>query len=102
VVKATAPDGLVPKEKHVQNIVAGTSENNTVLSDSFKCLHKRLHEEKSWQIAFKSLIIIHRLLREGDSNRVVAHISQNASVLNMTSFRDNSSGAKGTYLLSKF
>lgn len=95
VVKATAPDNLVPKEKHVQNILAASMEGNQILSDSLKTLDRRLHDEKSWQIAFKSLIVIHRLLREGESNRVVALLNQQASILNMTSFRDNSSGAKG-------
>ncbi|KAK3267570.1 hypothetical protein CYMTET_23881, partial [Cymbomonas tetramitiformis] len=67
VVKATNHDDVVPKEKHVRTILAsvGTGKPRAEVAYCIAALFKRLNSATSWLIAQKSLMVLHRLMREG-------------------------------------
>jgi len=69
MVKATNLDIVAPKEKHVRFLIQWTNEHcdpdkAEELPAVFRCLVARL-EEKDCVIVIKSLVTLHRLLREG-------------------------------------
>eukprot|EP00775_Hariotina_reticulata_P008689 gene8689-8870_t len=69
VTKATLPDEVVPKEKHVRTLriaCSAHSSRNTVEYVIYK-LSKRL-SNPSWVVVLKALMTFHRLLRECDSS----------------------------------
>ena len=47
-------------------------------------------------MVFKSLILIHILMREGGTDRVLGFLASNSAMLNMSTFRDKSGHPLGT------
>eukprot|EP00879_Flechtneria_rotunda_P002687 GHRR01002893.1.p1 GENE.GHRR01002893.1~~GHRR01002893.1.p1 ORF type:complete len:728 (+),score=275.11 GHRR01002893.1:55-2184(+) len=69
VTKATLPDEVVPKEKHVRTLriaCSAHSPRHTVEYVAYK-LAKRL-SNPSWVVVLKALMTFHRLLRECDAS----------------------------------
>ncbi|VVA28272.1 PREDICTED: putative clathrin assembly [Prunus dulcis] len=81
-VKATSHVECPPKERHVRNVAY--------------CIHapaKRLSKTRSWIVAIKTLIVIHRTLREGDPTfrEELLNYSQRGHILQISNFKDDSS-----------
>lgn len=91
VVKATFRDDDPPKEKHVAFLVNQTfsSRDPNRLNEIFDSLRRRT-STKFWEVAAKILIVVHRILREGDP-LFFNCASKNATALNLRSFVDESS-----------
>lgn len=98
IVKATTSNlHVVPKEKHVRTLksaVHGSSPRRDV-SYVISELHQRLQDSTDWLTALKTLITIHRLMRETDSSfleelmKLNAHVTQGRGrLLNMDNFID--------------
>ncbi|KAF3591720.1 hypothetical protein DY000_02024933 [Brassica cretica] len=65
-------------------------------ADVAYCIHalsRRLHKTRNWTVALKTLIVIHRLLREGDPTfrEELLNFSQRARILQLSNFKDDSS-----------
>ncbi|GMM43902.1 Yap1801 protein [Pichia kluyveri] len=73
-----------PKPKYVEPILMTTSEGER--SESFRtvmrALNKRL-QDSAWTIVYKSLILIHIMIREGDGNVCLTYLSNHLNILNV-------------------
>lgn len=71
VVKATSHVPGAPKEKHVVRLISFTHQSQTAAKEILKPLEKRL-KEGDGVVVLKSLILLHRLVREGDNAFIYA------------------------------
>ncbi|KAJ1260708.1 hypothetical protein BS78_10G253100 [Paspalum vaginatum] len=95
VVKATTHVERPPKERHVAAIFVATSSSRP-LSDVSYCVHalaRRLSKTHNWVVALKTLIVIHRALREGDAafREELLGYRRRGHALQMSNFKDDSS-----------
>ncbi|XP_061350183.1 putative clathrin assembly protein At5g35200 [Gastrolobium bilobum] len=68
IVKATNYDHALPKEKHIRTIFQSLSPSKP-RSEVVYCIHglaRRLSQTNNWAVALKTLIVIHRAMRELD------------------------------------
>ncbi|CAA3026939.1 clathrin assembly At2g01600 [Olea europaea subsp. europaea] len=95
IVKATNHLECPPKDRHLRKILVATSSIRPRADVSY-CIHslsRRLAKTHNWTVALKTLIIIHRTLREGDPTfrEELLHSQQRGNILEMSNFRDDSS-----------
>ncbi|KAK8962163.1 putative clathrin assembly protein [Platanthera guangdongensis] len=95
IVKATNHVECPPKERHVRKIFAATSvvRPRADLAYCIYALAKRLAKTHNWVVALKTLIVIHRTLREGDPifREELLSFIQRGNVLQISNFKDDSS-----------
>ncbi|KAL1563542.1 putative clathrin assembly protein [Salvia divinorum] len=95
IVKATNHLELLPKEKHVKTILAAVSGPRPRADVGF-CIHAlkmRLAQAESWVVAQKTLIVVHRALREVDQSfleELSFHTEHRGRMFNLLHFKDNS------------
>lgn len=63
-----------------------TYSDTIPISQLFNLIEQRLRSDK-WIVIFKSLSLIHLLIREGNSERVLKYLSNNYELLRQTAFR---------------
>ncbi|XP_038893433.1 putative clathrin assembly protein At2g01600 [Benincasa hispida] len=95
IVKATNHVECPPKERHLRKILIATSAIRP-RADVAYCIHalaRRLSKTRNWTVALKSLIVIHRTLREGDPTfrEELLNFTQRARILQLSNFKDDSS-----------
>lgn len=95
IVKATNHVECPPKDRHLRRILIATSAVRP-RADVAYCIHalsRRLTKTRNWTVALKTLVVIHRLLREGDPTfrEELLNFSQRANVLQLSNFKDDSS-----------
>ncbi|KAJ4888483.1 putative clathrin assembly protein [Raphanus sativus] len=95
IVKATNHVECPPKDRHLRKIFAATVVTRA-RADVAYCIHalsRRLHKTRNWTVALKTLIVIHRLLREGDPTfrEELLNFSQRGRILQLSNFKDDSS-----------
>ncbi|XP_047341811.1 putative clathrin assembly protein At2g01600 [Impatiens glandulifera] len=95
IVKATNHVESPPKERHLRKIFLATSAVRP-RADVAYCIHalsRRLTKTRNWTVALKTLIVIHRALREGDPTfrEELLNFQQRGHVLQMSNFKDDSS-----------
>ncbi|KAM0939338.1 putative ANTH domain, ENTH domain, ANTH domain superfamily protein [Dioscorea sansibarensis] len=95
IVKATSHVECPPSERHVRKIIA-VIMNGQPRVDVAYCIHalaRRLAKTRNWIVALKTLILIHRILRECDRTfkEELISYSQREPVLLISNFKDDSS-----------
>ncbi|CAL5375435.1 unnamed protein product [Camellia sinensis] len=95
IVKATNHVEGPPKERHVRKIFSTTSIA-CPRADIAYCIHalsRRLAKTRNWIVAIKTLIVIHRTLREGDPTfrEELLNYSYRGHILQISNFKDDSS-----------
>ncbi|KAL6566335.1 hypothetical protein OROGR_001950 [Orobanche gracilis] len=95
IVKATNHVECPPKERHLRKILVATSAIQP-RADVAYCIHtlaRRLEKTHNWTVALKTLIVIHRTLREGDPTfrEEVLNFQQRWRFLQMSNFKDDTS-----------
>uniref|UniRef100_A0A453FAN7 ENTH domain-containing protein n=2 Tax=Aegilops tauschii subsp. strangulata TaxID=200361 RepID=A0A453FAN7_AEGTS len=95
IVKATNHVECPPKDRHLRKIVAASSMARPQ-ADVAYCIHalaRRLTKTRSWIVALKTLVVIHRLLRDGDPTfrEELLNFTQRVQILQLSNFKDNSS-----------
>uniref|UniRef100_A0A1D1Z4K3 Putative clathrin assembly protein At2g01600 n=1 Tax=Anthurium amnicola TaxID=1678845 RepID=A0A1D1Z4K3_9ARAE len=95
IVKATNHVERPAKERHLRKILAATSVTRP-RADVAYCIHalaRRLAKTRNWTVALKTLIVIHRTLREGDPTfrEELLNFSQRGRILQLSNFKDDSS-----------
>uniref|UniRef100_A0A2N9ETG1 ENTH domain-containing protein n=1 Tax=Fagus sylvatica TaxID=28930 RepID=A0A2N9ETG1_FAGSY len=95
IVKATNHVECPPKERHLRKILFATSPIRP-RADVAYCIHalsRRLAKTRNWTVALKTLIVVHRLLREGDPTfrEELLNFSQRGRILQLSNFKDDSS-----------
>ncbi|GBG79315.1 hypothetical protein CBR_g29464 [Chara braunii] len=96
VVKASNHVECPPKEKHVRRILASSTAARPRADVAYliAALAKRLQKTHNWIVAVKTLIVVHRVLREGDSSfreELLNYSRNRGQFLNMSNFKDDSS-----------
>lgn len=95
IVKATNHVECPPKERHVRKIFWATSVARP-RADVAYCIYalaKRLSKTRNWIVAIKTLIVIHRTLREGDPTfrEELMNYNHRGNILQISNFKDDSS-----------
>nr|AQX44158.1 hypothetical protein [Apostasia odorata] len=104
VVKATKHDEYPAEEKHVREILSLTSYSRANVAVCVALLSRRLGKTRSWAVALKTLILVHRLLADGDpafEQEVFFATRRGTRMLNMADFRDGCSKS-GNWDFSSF
>ncbi|XP_010265534.1 PREDICTED: putative clathrin assembly protein At2g01600 [Nelumbo nucifera] len=95
IVKATNHVECPPKERHLRKILAVTSvmRPRADVAYCIRALARRLAKTHNWTVALKTLIVIHRTLREGDPTfrEELLNYSQRGHILQLSNFKDDSS-----------
>ncbi|XP_062110146.1 putative clathrin assembly protein At2g01600 [Humulus lupulus] len=95
IVKATNHVECPPKERHLRKILIATSaiRPRADVAYCIRALSRRLTKTHNWTVALKTLIVIHRTLREGDPTfrEELVNFSQRARILQLSNFKDDSS-----------
>ncbi|GJV92551.1 putative clathrin assembly protein [Tanacetum coccineum] len=95
IVKATNHEECLPKDLHVKRIIVGTLFA-VPRADVGYCIHafsRRLTKTKNWIVAVKTLMVLHRILREGDPSfreELLVH-RRRRKFIQIAEFRDESS-----------
>ncbi|BFI30869.1 hypothetical protein MPTK2_3g16270 [Marchantia polymorpha subsp. ruderalis] len=101
LVKATSHDEVPTDEKYMHELLHYVSYSRGYTSACIAGLAKRLSKTHNWIVALKSLMVIHRLLRDGDP-LFEQELNQSGSrygvrILNMSNFRDDSASNAWDY-----
>ncbi|KAF8116497.1 hypothetical protein N665_0017s0053 [Sinapis alba] len=91
IVKATRHDEYPAEEKYVREILSLTSYSRNYVSACVSILSRRLNKTKNWSVALKTLILIQRMLTQGDKayeEEVFFATRRGTRLLNMSDFRD--------------
>ncbi|KAH0993261.1 hypothetical protein GBA52_004744 [Prunus armeniaca] len=98
IAKATSHDEALPKEKHVLTILNAVSALRPRAEAAY-CIHglaRRLSKTHNWKVALKTVIIVHRALREVDDtfcDAVVKYSWSRGHMLNLSHVWDGSSSS---------
>ncbi|XP_039164917.1 putative clathrin assembly protein At2g25430 [Eucalyptus grandis] len=91
IVKATSHDDDPVDEKYIHRILNLTSYSQGYVRACVSALSKRLSKTRDYIVALKSLVVIHRLLNDGDPifhNEIMHATRRGARLLNLSDFRD--------------
>ncbi|KAK9365950.1 ANTH domain-containing protein [Lipomyces kononenkoae] len=81
-----------PKAKYIEPILQGTT-NSVELDEIFRALSARLRDS-AWTIVYKSLIVVHIMIREGKKDATLEYLSHHARMLDCSQM---STGAAARY-----
>ncbi|XP_011078406.1 putative clathrin assembly protein At5g35200 [Sesamum indicum] len=96
IVKATNHVERPAKERHIKAVFAAISATRP-RADVAYCIHalaRRLSKTHNWAVALKTLIVIHRALREVDptfQEEILNYGRSRSHMLNLAHFKDDSS-----------
>ncbi|CAN1853750.1 Putative clathrin assembly protein At2g25430 [Linum perenne] len=91
IVKATSHDEDQANEKYIRQILNLSSYSRGYVHACVAAVSKRLGKTRDWVVALKSLILVHRLLNEGDplfQDEILYATRRGARLLNMSDFKD--------------
>ncbi|CAJ0871331.1 5146_t:CDS:10, partial [Entrophospora sp. SA101] len=83
---ATKSKCAAPKQKYLE-----ATSSSDALKTIFASLEHRLREN-SWTIVFKSLIVIHILMRKGVDGQVLSYLVRKPNILNLSGFKGSGIG----------
>ncbi|XP_047327157.1 putative clathrin assembly protein At5g35200 [Impatiens glandulifera] len=96
IVRATSHYERPAKEKHVRAIIASISSTRP-RADVAYCINglaRRLSKTRNWAVALKTLIVIHRALKETDQTfheELINYGRNRGHIFNMAQFKDETS-----------
>ncbi|KAL1966655.1 hypothetical protein VTN77DRAFT_4066 [Rasamsonia byssochlamydoides] len=76
-----------PKAKYIEHILLATHSGEAGVAEIFRTLQFRLRDS-TWTIVFKSLIVIHLMIREGALDATLEYIAENPRRIAISSFSD--------------
>nr|KJB07623.1 hypothetical protein B456_001G033900 [Gossypium raimondii] len=91
IVKATSHDDDPADEKYIREILNLTSYSRGYVHACVSAVSKRLGKTRNWTVALKALVLVHRLLNEGDpvfQEEILYATRRGTRLLNMSDFRD--------------
>ena len=100
LVKATSHEEAPVDEKYVQEILQMTSCSRGYVNVCVAGLARRLGKTRNWIVALKTLMVTHRLMREGDPQfeTELKHAGRSGMrMLNLSHFRDDSNSSAWDY-----
>ncbi|XP_057803945.1 putative clathrin assembly protein At1g03050 [Salvia miltiorrhiza] len=93
IVKATRHEEYPPDERYVREILNLTTYSRTFVNACVRTIARRLSRTRNWVVALKTLMLIQRLLSEGDEayeQEIFFATRRGTRLLNMCDFRDAS------------
>lgn len=84
---ATKVKLAAPKSKYVEHILIATHSGEAGVAEVFRSLTLRLRDS-TWTIVFKSLIIVHLMLREGERDVTVGYLAKHPKALVIQNYTD--------------
>lgn len=93
IVKATRHEEYPAEERHIREILSLTSYSRAYINACVNTISRRLNRTKNWTVALKTLILVQRLLAEGDpayEQEIFFATRRGTRLLNMSDFRDTS------------
>ncbi|PWA73377.1 AP180 N-terminal homology (ANTH) domain-containing protein [Artemisia annua] len=90
IVKATGHDKEPAEEKYIREILHRISQSRGYVGACVYNISKRLSKTHDWVVALKALMLVHRLLADGDPvfcQEIMYASRKGARVLNMSDFR---------------
>lgn len=91
IVKATSHEDEPASEKHVREILTLTSSSRGYVHACVSAVSKRLSKTRDWIVAIKALMLVHRLLNDGDpvfGDEIVYATRRGTRLLNLSDFKD--------------
>lgn len=91
IVKATSHEDEPADERHIREIINLTSYSRGYVGACVATVSRRLGKTRDWIVAVKALMLIHRLLAEGDPvlhHEFLYATRRGARLLSMSDFRD--------------
>ena len=76
-----------PKSKYVEHILIATHSGEAGVAEVFRSLQLRLRDS-TWTIVFKSLIIVHLMLREGERDVTASFLVKHPKMLAIQTYSD--------------
>ncbi|KAI9733036.1 MAG: hypothetical protein M1834_003581 [Cirrosporium novae-zelandiae] len=76
-----------PKSKYVEHILVATHAGEAGVAEIFRTMQHRLRDS-TWTVVFKSLIIVHLMIREGEPNVTLKYLSESPRNLAISGFSD--------------
>ncbi|KAH9250650.1 hypothetical protein BASA81_011570 [Batrachochytrium salamandrivorans] len=83
------------KPKHVKLLATVTYQPNVSMSELFRAISPRILEP-NWIVVFKTLTLVHVLIKEGDSERIMGFLAANTDLIDTSGFRDKSGHPVGS------
>ncbi|RLV85763.1 hypothetical protein JA9_002036 [Meyerozyma sp. JA9] len=103
---ATKVKVAAPKPKYIEPILMATSMDYRTGAENFSTIMRTLQvrlQDNAWSVVYKSLLVIHIMIREGDRDVVLEYLSQKAPhMLNLSSsniFRNSSHNSDVKYIV---
>ncbi|XP_058216076.1 putative clathrin assembly protein At1g03050 [Rhododendron vialii] len=93
IVKATRHEEMPAEERHIREIMSLTSYSRAHVGACVAAISKRLSKTENWVVALKALMLIQRLLADGEPSyeqEIFFTTRRGTRLLNMTDFRDTS------------
>ncbi|XP_022727167.1 putative clathrin assembly protein At1g03050 [Durio zibethinus] len=100
IIKATSHEEYPAEERHIREILSLTSYSHVYISACVNTLSRRLNKTKNWTVALKTLMLIQRLLSEGDpacEQEIFFSTRRGTRILNMSDFLDTSQSNSWDY-----
>ncbi|GAB2275497.1 hypothetical protein Dimus_010255 [Dionaea muscipula] len=91
IVKATSHDDEPADEKYIRQILTLSSYSRGYVDGCMMALSRRLGKTRDWVVALKALMLVHRLLNDGDpifQQEILYATRRGVRLLNMSDFRD--------------
>ncbi|XP_031500348.1 probable clathrin assembly protein At4g32285 [Nymphaea colorata] len=91
IIKATSHDDDPADEKYIREIISFTAYSRAYVNACVSTISKRLGKTRDWIVALKGLMLVHRLLVDGDPSfqQEFLHATRRGTrLLNMSDFRD--------------
>ncbi|KAK9683583.1 hypothetical protein RND81_10G151100 [Saponaria officinalis] len=91
IVKATSHDDEPADEKYIQRIITFTSYNRMYVNVCITSVSRRLGKTRDWVVALKALMLVHRLMNDGDpvfQQELLYATRRGTRLLNMSDFKD--------------
>ncbi|GAA0161077.1 vesicle coat protein [Lithospermum erythrorhizon] len=100
IVKATRHEEYPPEDKHIKEILCLTTYARGHVGSCVRTIARRLSRTKNWIVALKTLMLIHRLLNDGNSayeQEIFFATRRGTRLLNMSDFRAMSTSNSWDY-----
>lgn len=91
IVKATSHDEYPADECHIEEILKLTTSSPLYVSSCVNTISQRLNKTRSWVVALKTLMLVQRLLQDGNRKyapEIFFATRRGTRLLNMSDFRD--------------
>ncbi|RVD86235.1 uncharacterized protein DFL_004522 [Arthrobotrys flagrans] len=84
---ATKVKVAAPKSKYVEHILIATHAGEAGIAEVFRALNNRM-KDQTWTIVFKSLIVVHLMIREGEQEVTLRYLRKHPRLVAISNYSD--------------